>query len=272
MNPIEQEARDLCIAAEALDSFVNYGLLKVRDVLDYPGEAQVWFHGQPHQELFFIRALDSCRGGESRGSLLDLVVAAGETRAFEIDGSADRMRRWAQELRDWLHSTADVQMWLPALDANVSVALSRRDLLNILGNRVKHHVGRLSSVADSLVKALGRAGHLVVASQVILALDEVREHLQHNYFSYYATWLIERVNKVRCGIHYYLRPTYEAALYQRASPEGAYGYRFPPDLNDDVAREWFWRLMNGVRSKPIVREFEALRHLKVRSGIEAPLS
>lgn len=48
----EIEVIGLCISLEAVGDMVNHALFELRDVSMYPGEVEVFFHTQIHQELF----------------------------------------------------------------------------------------------------------------------------------------------------------------------------------------------------------------------------
>lgn len=107
-------------------------------------------------------------------------------------------------------------------------------------------------------------GHDVPLAQIPLALGDFTEHLSEHFFVYYGTWLAQLVNDVRWGIQEYLLPTYRAAY--RCTPEvdeGAYRFKFPELIKDGVARSWFWRLMNYVRSEPYIKKFSASEYMKM---------
>ncbi len=275
MTPIEQETIDLCIALEAIDDIVNHALLDLAPVSAYSEEVEVRFKTRVHQQMFLVRLLDfskevRAKVGGVRKSCLDVVLDACATRSFDIDGSVNALKASATALRDWLGACADVKMWIPTLEIDASVSVPRIQLLFILGNHVKHNLGRLTGVSTEVTKILQSHGYAVQQQRVCLALDDIREHLQENYFVYYGSWLAELVNDVRWGIHDYMAPAFRAAYRRVPGDDIKYEYLYPATVVDPIAREWFWRLMNHARSAPYVHRFKAAHYMKKVSSMEKP--
>jgi len=274
MNSKEQETIGLCIAAEAIDDIVNHTLLRVREVQQYPGEAEVYFETSIHQQMFLVRLLDFTKKARTRsvtgvtGSCLDVLLTACETKHFDVDGSVAQLERAATKLRDWLAESSHVRLWIPTFEVNADVSVPRTELLFILGNHVKHNLARLTYVSKAVQKLLHDHHYTVKLEQVPLALDDLREHLQHGYFSYYTTWLAELLNNVRWGLHAYLTPTFRSSYRKVPGDPIKYAYAFPPEVVDPIAREWFWRLMNNVRREPYVWRFTGAHYMKNTSTIE----
>ncbi len=275
MNAAEQETIGLCIALEAIDDIVNRSLL---DILDStcPGEATVLFKSRVHQGMFLVRLLDfSKEAGASassltgvEGSCLNVLREACSTRSFDVGASIGGLSQSVTALQAWLDATSSLKMWIPTLELNAQVSLPRSQLVFILGNHVKHNLARLTGVSNELAKLLATHGYSVKPEQIALALDDIREHLQENYFVYYGTWLTELINNVRWGIHDYLLPTYSTSFTRFPGDDLRYEYRYPPTITDDVARQWYWRLMNHVRGRPHIKRFVGSRELKKSSSME----
>lgn len=273
MTPTEQETIDLCIALEAINDIVNNALLDVNPVRSLPGEFEVRFKTLVHQQLFLIRLLDFSK--ESRRqvagvkkSCLDVVLDACASGSFNVDGSVDSLKQSATALRDWLIAAADVKMWIPTLDIDASVSVPRVQLLFIIGNHVKHNLGRLTGVSSEVANILRAHGYKFQDERVCLALDDIREHLQDNFFVYHGSCIAELVNNVRWGMHEYLAPAFRAAYRRVPGHDIMYEYVYPADVVDPVAREWFWRLMNHARSEPYVHRFRAAHYMKKVSSME----
>jgi len=273
-NAVETETIGLCICVEALGDIANHALLTLRDVSAYPGEAEVLFHDGTHRDLFLIRLLDFVKERGSKqltginGSCLDVLKKACTTRSFDVDGSVTDLRTSIQALEDWLGQKKSITLWLPTLNINATLDVSRLEFLNITGNHSKHNLSRLTVVSREVVKMLKDHGYSVPEEQIPLALDDFREHLAENYFIYYSTWLAELLNNVRWGIQVYLSPTFMRSY--RAGPEGSlvYSYEYPSDIQQDIPRQWFWRLMNNVRARPYLKKFVGARYLKEESSLE----
>ena len=271
----ETEAIGLCICVEAVGDIANHLLLKLRDVSAYPGEAEVLFHGRAHRDLFLIRLLDFVKESGSKqltgisGSCLAVLKKACTTRSFDVDGSVSDLRNSVQTLEEWLSHKKSITLWLPTLNVNATLDVSRLDYLSITGNHSKHNLSRLTGVSREVANMLKAHGYSVPEEQIPLALDDFREHLAENYFIYYSTWLAELLNNVRWGIQTYLAPTYERSYMVGPEDSLAYSYEYPKDIQQDIPRQWFWRLMNNVRARPYLKKFVGARYFKEESSLES---
>ena len=270
----ERETIGLCVCLEAIGDIANHALLTLGEVSAYPGEAEVHFQDSAHRDLFLIRLLDFVKESGSKqltgvtGSCLVVLKEACITKCFDIDGSVNDLRNSVEALEEWLNRKKPITLWLSTLGINAHIDVSRMEFLNIIGNHSKHNLSRLTSVSRDIAKILNDHGYSVPEEQVPLALDDFREHLAENYFNYYSTWLAELLNNVRWGLQTYLNPTY--ARSYKSGPEGSppYGYEYPKDIQGDVPRQWFWRLMNHVRSRPYLKRFVGAHYLKNESSLE----
>jgi hypothetical protein len=263
-----KEAIGICIALEGIDDIVNHALLNLIDVSAYPGEAEVRYKSHVHQEIFLVRLLDFVNeGGESsltgiKGSCLDVLIAACDSKAFDSGGSVSALRDAVDALSSWLNAETTFRMWLPTLEIDATLTVSRMEFLFILGNHVKHNLSRLTGVSKRVVMLLERNGYSVKLEQVPLALDDFREHLQEDYFVYYGTWLTELLNNVRWGLQDYLHASFQRAYTKITGEDLRYTYNFPDSITDPVSRVWFWRLMNNLRREPYLKRFTGARYMK----------
>ena len=268
MTRTEQETIGLCIATEALRGMANHSLLQVMRRDDAPDEAEVRFQTREHLQLFLARLLDFVKEvGDATltgvtGSCLDVLRAACATRAFDVNGSVGPLQRAVEGFDSWLLSETPLRLWLPTLDIEADLKLQRQELLFISGNQSKHNLSRLTRVAKRIAGILKDHGYTVPIELIPLALEDFQQHLQEGYFVYYCTWIAEHLTKLHWGVQNYLLPAYRVAYQPPAEGEHSYSYTFPSDITDSVAREWFWRLMNHVRSGPYLQPLVAPYYLK----------
>ncbi len=268
----EQEAIGLCIATEAIDDIVNHLLFGMRDVRHAPGEAQLLFETSVHKDMFLIRLLDFVHETGDKAlngvnaSCLGVLKNAASEPAFDRNGSSAKLAKAVAELEDWLNRKPTVDLWLPTLNLQATLTVSNLDLIRISGNHSKHNLARLTAVSRLVARILKDHHYEVVEEMLPLALDDFRDHLAGNYFVYYSTWLAELLNNVRWGIQTYLRPTYDAV--HRQEPDGMYRYEYPAEIVNEIARHWFWRLMNNVRRQPNLKRFRGSQSLKSESSLE----
>lgn len=273
-SAIEQETIGLCICLEAVNDIANHSLLTLREVSSYPGEAEVRFKSYAHQDMFLIRLLDFVKEtGDKQltgvaGSCLTVLAEACRTRNFDQDRCVVELQAAVDALQVWLEHKKLITLWLPTLDVSATVEVSRLDFLKIVGNHSKHNLSRLTGVSRDIAAILSSNGYSVPIEQIPLALDDFREHLAENYFAYYSTWLSELVNNLRWGLQTYLSPAFAQSYKSNSDGSGMYSYEYPPEISNDVPRQWFWRLMNHVRAHPYLKRFEGAHYLKRESSLE----
>jgi hypothetical protein len=263
----EREVIGLCIALEAVNDIVNHALLKIQEI-ESQGEAQVYFHTRIHQSMFLIRLLDFAKeGGDAaltgvNGSCLAVLQAACNSKSFDVGNSVSALCESTAALANWLDAATPLTLWLPTLDVQAKLNVPRYEFLYIAGNQAKHNTSRLTGLSKRITGLLKQSGYETSLEQVPLALDDFHEHLSEDYFAYYGTWLAELLNNVRWGIQKYLLPTYQASFIPDADGSIKYAYRFPSSISNAVPREWFWRLMNNIRTGPYLKPFAGSRYTK----------
>lgn len=264
----ERETIGLCIALEAVNDIVNRALLEVRDAHNSRGEAEIYFPTRTHQSMFLIRLLDFAKEGGAEaltgvnGSCLAVLQAACTTRSFDIDNSVTALRESTTALANWLDASAPLTMWLPAMNVEAKLNVPRYELIYIAGNYAKHNIGRLTGLSKRIACLMKQSGYDTSIEQVPFALHDFQEHLSEDYFAYYSTWLTELMNNVRWGIQKYLEPTYRASFTPDIDGDSKYAYRYPSSINKVIPREWFWRLMNNVRTGPYLKPFVGSSYTK----------
>lgn len=269
-SPAEWEAIGLCIAVEAIDDIVNHALLDVYDECD-SGGVNVGFPTTEHRALFLIRAVDFVSDSKNpmlsglNGSCLGTLSQACQQCALGTTDGAARLDATVRELKAWIDEPVPLALYVPTFGRDVTLNVSRRELVRLSGNQAKHNLSRLTGVAGALRGALIEAGATVSLLEVLLALDDFKEPLGEGYLVYHATRLVELLNEVRWGVHVYLRPAFEKAQ-ERHDEAGLVRvtYRMPPGVDHEIPQRWFWRLMNHVRRKPVVPRFRTPECLLAR--------
>jgi len=274
-NTVETEVIDLCISLEAVGDMVNHTLLELRDVsMTYPREVKVYFQTRIHQELFIIRLLDFVKEKGNfmltgvSGSCLEVLQSVCSSRAFDQNNSINSLENSVKKLNKWLNYKTPIKLWLPTLDIEADIEVSRLDSIAIFGNYCKHNLARLTGVSEQIHSILNNNGYSVSLEQIPLALDDFREHFQENYFVYYGTWLGEMLNNIRWGIQDYLQPIYKASYKKDDQNDIRYRYEYPAKITQEIPRQWFWRLMNNIKDGPCFKRFAGAHSLKEKSSLE----
>ncbi len=272
MQVIERESIGLSICIEALNNIVNYSLVDLREVKKYPGEYEVYFHDYAHKYLFLVRALDFVKEkGDAaltgiNGSCLDVLRLACVTASFDREGSVKPLSTAVNAVENWLNYRSPMIFWLPDLDVNAELTVSRLELLHISGNYSKHNLSRLTRVSREFHNILENNGYAVELGSIPFALDYFCEHLNENYFIYYCTWMTELLNNLRWAIYDYLHPVFLDTYIKKSNFH--YTYDYPTGINSDAGKKWFWGMMNGVLSKPYFPRIKGAHYLKDQSSLE----
>ena len=264
----EREAIGLCIAWEAIDNLVNRALLDLSHADTHPDGAVIPFPTMIHRDLFLVRLLDFSKElGVSaltgvQGSCLAVLEQACKSLSFDIERSSAALIESTNTLAAWLRAKTALNLWLPSLNVEAKLSVPRLQFLFIAGNQAKHNVSRLTAVSKAIAEMLKDHGYNVALEQIPLALDDFREHLHADYFTYYGSWLAELLNNVRWGIYRYLLPTFQRSFTRDPNDRIRYSYRYPEVITSEIPKEWFWRLMNHCRVEPYVRPFTVAEYMK----------
>ncbi|WP_320838234.1 hypothetical protein [Zhongshania sp.] len=273
-SPIEQEVVGLCVSYEAAVDIANHALLELQVCSRHPEEKRALFPSHIHEQLFLIRLLDfvSEKGNSQltgvKGSCLDVLEAACNSACFEESGRVEVLRSAVVELRVWLAYSGKTKLWLPSLDINAELEVSRLDFLFIAANHSKHNLSRLTGVANRISSFLNDHGYEISTEEIPLALDDFREHLSENYFVYYGTWLTELVNNIAWGVWTYLQPQFERSFRPEGRNSLFYSYDYPKGVSDPIAQRWFDRLMGNIHTRPYLEQFLGDQDLKEKCSLE----
>jgi hypothetical protein len=199
---------------------------------------------------------------------LQILQAACATCSFDQRGSVVALKESVDALDNWLKYKTPIKLWLSSLAIETDIEVSRLDFIEISGNHFKHNLSRLTGVSKHIHLILDKNGYLVSIEQIPLALDDFREHLQENYFVYYGTWLGELLNNIRWGLQTYLKPVFSMS-YKKENPDDiSYRYEYPKEIQHEIPKQWFWRLMNNIRTGSYLKEFAGAHYLKEQSSLE----
>lgn len=255
LKPTEIESIGLYIVVRAIDDFINRELLHFHEVGGVPT-----FKGSVARDLFAVRLLDFLEQVDPRmtgvkGSCVDLLETAVVTSSFDRDASVEGLRTTVQTLRTWLNERITVHLWLPSLELDTDLTLTRQNLLYVAGNTSKHNLSRLSGVAGRLQTILKENNHEIGREASWLAVDDFEEHFKEDLLAFYCVRITGLVNDVRWAIHDYLLPEFHDSYTRDPNHEVRYSYRYPEGVSSPFARDSYWALMNRIRARPYIERF-----------------
>lgn len=265
LSDIEEEVVFLKAINELVDSMVNFELMTLHG---NDPETEVRFKTSTHQRFFNIALRDflSKTGDKApvkQNSYLGALWAISAHPGFDIDESVSELRSATCRFHDWLSQKVTVDVWLPAINTQTPIQISRQTFLEMCGDVAKHNILRLDRVAKRLQRTLEASGHVVDLEGALLALADFYERFHADVFNYHSGTIAEFLNNIRWGIYEYLQPEFRRSIV----PEGGnpkYRYTYPKEVTHEFAKQCYWDLMNDVRAAPYVRRFEVTKWLKLR--------
>lgn len=263
---IEQEVIILKAVKELIDEMVNFELLSLQG---NDPDSNIMFKSITHQRFFntilvdFLSLTDK-RGPVQQTSYLAGLRAISSNPQFDVDGSIALLRQATNEFKDWLEQIIEVDAWLPSIEKEVPLKISRCSFLKMTGNISKHNYLRAVRVAEELKHALESTGILVDINDALLALADFYERFHTDILNYHSSTIAEFLNNIRWGIYEYLQPEFQRSIVWEGGNPPMYRYSYPEGINSGFAKTCYWELMNEIRREPYMRKFKVTKWLKQR--------
>ncbi|MBD1933024.1 hypothetical protein H6F79_14540 [Trichocoleus sp. FACHB-69] len=174
------------------------------------------------------------------------------------------MREATHEFKEWLDQEVEVEVWLPSIDTETKLQLSRVKFLKMCGDISKHNFLRSVGVAEQLQQALATRGVSVALDDAMLALADFYERFHTDILNYHSSTIAEFLNNIRWGIYEYLQPEFRHSIVWESADLPMYQYTYPTGVSAKLSKTCYWDLMNEIRSPPYVRRFKVTKWLKLR--------
>jgi hypothetical protein len=257
MNHISQEIRILNCVAELIESSVNYVVCSfgakrcgiVTGVLPM---------GTIEKNYFFILLLELFSSVNAEmvpekdigDNLLTLLRKVSEKPSLNtVQSNTARLNHRVSEFLSWLDHEFDYSIYSQEIGKNVTVTISRREALYLVGNRCKHTLVRSNIVLSKLVKKYREAGIDVLADEEALVLADIDNWFFDDFCGYHFTKLCELCSNLYHSIIEYVRPVYEKAIrFKDGMPAS---YEVPTELSRSDLKSEFYSLMNKVSNPSI---------------------
>ena len=266
LSKIDEEVIFLDAIKELIDSMVNYGVLELHG---QDPDSSVSFKTSAHQKLFNVLLTDflSCtdkRSPVKQESYLSALKSIVTSPSFDVSGSVMQLKEATHAFADWIEQEVEEKTWLPSIDTETVLRLSRFSFIKICGNICKHNILRNVGTAEELRAILSRAGVSVPLEDALLAMDDFYEWFHTNIFNYHASTIAELLNEIRWGIYGYLKPECDQSIVRDKDDPISYRWTFPSGLTNGYAKACYWNLMNDMRNPPYMRHFKVTKYLKMR--------
>ena len=266
LSPIESEAVLLKAALDLIGEAANATVFRVTGT---DPDSQIQFDSSLHQQFFnivlvdFLSETDRDAPLKSKNFLAGLADVAAKP-LLSTPSSAAALALGVKDFASWLTQDVQVDAWLPSIEKQITLTLTRSKFIRICGNLSKHSFLRTFRVAKELLGLIEEAGESATLEEASLALDDFYERFHTDILKYHSSTIAEFLNNIRWGIHQYLYPEFERSFNWGTQNPPMYSYDYPGGLQSAYARTVYWDLMNAVRSPPSMRRFKVTRWLKVR--------
>jgi hypothetical protein len=266
LTDIEEEVVFLKAIKEIIDSMVNFAMLTLHgSELD----STILFKTSMHQRFFNIVLVDFLSRTDKKApvkqsSYLGALRAISAHPRFDVDNSVAALRDATCAFVNWLEQEVTVDVWLPSIDTQASIQISRLNFLKMCGDISKHNFLRSVGVAEELQQMLVAGGASVELEDAMLALDDFYERFHTDILNYHSSTIAEFLNNIRWGIYEYLQPEFRRSIVWEESNPRKYRYTYPVGIENHFAKQCYWDLMNEVLQPPYVRRFQVTKWLKLR--------
>ena len=266
ISSVEQEVIILKAVKELIDSMVNYEMMSL--VGDDP-DSNIVFNSSTHQRFFNIILVDFLSRTDRKApikqtSYLGALKDIFERPSFNVGDSIEPLRDATHRFIDWLEQEVEVDIWLPSVDTQTTLKISRISFLKMCGNITKHNFLRSVGVAEELQKNLAASGVSVTLEDSMLTLADFYERFHTDILNYHSSTIAEFLNNIRWGIYEYVQPEFRRSIVWEGGDPPKYRYIYPKAVTSGFAKECYWELMNEVRSAPYMRKFTVTKWLKLR--------
>lgn len=251
----EEECVILKTVLDMINGMVNY------EMMDFYGTpfSEARMKSSSHQKLFTILLIDFLSPTKDilkkRISYLDHLKNICENpllsdKITSLKATVALFERWLSEqivIKDI--DIADKRDFFDLI-------ITKKDLIQICGNISKHNITNLSWKISRLGKIIRKCYKEVPAKDIIIALDDLFERFESDNLILQTTILAEFLNNIRIGILEYLTPLYEKSIKYDPTIPGKYFYIYPEEICSDLGKNYFWELLNDVRSKFYIHDFK----------------
>lgn len=261
---MEQEVIILRNVYDHIGEMVNYSLLEIQS---FDGDSMIMFKDMNQRKLFFILLVDFLSVTDKRGPIKKISFLSGlseicKNPQFSENESESELREIVERFRHWLNENKIIDIWMPSINKQVDLSITRIDAIKMSGDISKHNYLRASGVAERLREILKESGIEIGFEQAMLALPDFYERFHDDILIYLSSHICEFLNDIRWAIHIYLRPEFRKSFHRTSDPIINYSYKVPNEIKSEYARDCYWELMNELRREPYMKKFVVAKSFK----------
>lgn len=266
LDDIDNEVVFLKAINELIDSMANFEVFELRG---NDPNSSIFFRSMTHQKYFNIILVDFLSGTDRQGFVRNMTFLSSlryicQNPSFDIKSSIVPLRTATEDFVSWLEQKVEIIAWLPSINTEAKIIISRISFIKICGNISKHNFLRSIGPATDIQNVLANSAINIGLDEALLVLEDFYERFHTDIFNYHGSTIAEFLNNIRWGIYDYLQPEWNRAIVWDGGNPPMYKYIIPASITTEFVKECYWSLMNEVRSKPFMRRFKVDRYLKMR--------
>ena len=172
--------------------------------------------------------------------------------------NAEMLANRCQEFINWGSHEFTYDLYSANIQKEISVVISRRDVLYLVGNRCKHSLVRSNVIINKLVKKYRDSGGDISEDEEVLIIEDIDNWFFEDFCGYHFTKICELLSNLYHAIIEYVRPQYEDSM--RTRDGGRYYYEIPSIIIQADHRSEFYELLNRIRNPriPIIQTDQSL--------------
>ncbi len=174
MNTVEEEVVLLKAVVDLIDSIVNF---EIFDLLGIDPDSNILFHAGTHQKYFNLVLADFLSKTDKRApvtqkSYLAGLRAIGAAPSFDVNGSVELLRDSTAAFTRWLEEKVEVDIWMPSIERQEILKVTRFTFLKMCGDLCKHNFLRAVGVAEELRAILEKSGVVISVEESLLGFED----------------------------------------------------------------------------------------------------
>jgi hypothetical protein len=195
-------------------------------------------------------------------NLLGVLKRISTSPSLDTQSTTTRsLQRASEAFEEWLNFEFKYNIYSANIGKSLTLSLTRKDAVYLIGNRCKHSLLRSNSILTKLLKIYRASGATIDQRTEILILEDIDNWLFDDFGGYHFTKLCELSAKVYHGIVQYVRPVYQRALVK--GENGMYSYTIPDGVVNEDSKFEYYELLNRIRS-PFLPAIETWEYLEGR--------
>ena len=165
-------------------------------------------------------------------------------------------------MKNWYNSNTSLSVNFTDIEKEVTLKLSRQDIVRICGNMTKHSIQHLTYIQKQLKNLLIENDVNIEGVDVRLLMNAFYSKFNTDYLLRYSSNIAKMLNDIRWSLYYYLLPVYDKSFILDKKEPPKYSYIYPENINSEYSKSIFWELMNKISHRPVVPLFDILDSFK----------